>query len=103
MARVYVAHKYEGNRGNIEKLGVILKKLQKEHPENSYFSPLHNFSYLEYDDMSYEEIIECCKDWLNESDKLLVVGDLSRGVEIEIDFANLVGMEVEYLEDTEQY
>ena len=35
--------------------------MQKEHPENSYFSPLHNFSYLEYDDMPYEEIIECCK------------------------------------------
>ena len=45
MARVYVAHKYEGNRQNIEKLGVVLRKLQKEHPENSYFSPLHNFSY----------------------------------------------------------
>ena len=98
MARVYVAHKYEGDRQNIEKLGVILRKLQKEHPENSYFSPLHNFSYLEYDDMPYEEVIECCKDWLTESDKLLVVGDFSRGVKIEIDFANLVGMEVEYLE-----
>jgi hypothetical protein len=54
MARVYVAHKYEGNKENIEKLGVVLRKLQKEHPENSYFSPLHNFSYLEYDDMPYE-------------------------------------------------
>lgn len=100
MARVYVAHKYEGNRQNIEKLGVVLRKLQKEHPENSYFSPLHNFSYLEYDDMPYEEIIECCKDWLTESDKLLVVGDLSRGVEIEIDLAEKCNMEIEYLEDT---
>ena len=84
MARVYVAHKYEGNRENIKKLGVVLRKLQKEHPENSYFSPLHNFSYLEYDDMPYEEVIECCIDWLTESDELLVVGDLSKGVEIEI-------------------
>ena len=47
MARIYVAHKYEGDKDNIKKLGVILRKLQKEHPENSYFSPLHNFSYLE--------------------------------------------------------
>ena len=51
MARIYVAHKYEGDKENIKKLGVILRQLQKEHPENSYFSPLHNFSYLEYDDM----------------------------------------------------
>lgn len=101
MARIYVAHKYEGDRKNIEKLGVVLRKLQKEHPENSYFSPLHNFSYLEYDDMPYEEVIECCKDWLTESDKLLVIGDLSRGTEIEIDLAERCNMEVEYLEDTE--
>ena len=98
MARIYIAHKYEGDRSNIEKVGKIARKLQKEHPENSYFSPLHNFSYLEYDDMPYDEIIECCKDWLTESDKLLVVGDLSKGVKIEIDLAELVGMEVEYLE-----
>lgn len=101
MSRVYVAHKYDGERQNIEKLGVILRKLQKEHPENSYFSPLHNFSYLEYDDMPYEEVIECCKDWLTESDKLLVIGDLSRGVETEIDLAEKCNMEIEYLEDTE--
>lgn len=98
MARIYIAHKYEGDRSNIEKVGKIARKLQKEHPENSYFSPLHNFSYLEYDDMPYDEIIECCKDWLTESDKLLVVGDLSKGVKIEIDLAELLGMEVEYLE-----
>ena len=98
MARIYVAHKYEGDRENIEKLGVILRQLQKEHPENSYFSPLHNFSYLEYDDMPYDEIIECCKDWLTESDKLLVIGDLSRGVKLEIELASLLGMEVEYIE-----
>ena len=99
MARIYIAHKYEGDRSNIEKVGKIARKLQKEHPENSYFSPLHNFSYLEYDDMPYDEIIECCKDWLTESDKLLVVGDLSKGVKIEIDLAELLGMEVEYLEN----
>lgn len=98
MARIYIAHKYEGDRSNIEKVGKIARKLQKEHPENSYFSPLHNFSYLEYDDMPYDEIIECCKDWLTESDKLLVVGDLSKGVKIEIYLAELLGMEVEYLE-----
>ena len=101
MARIYAAHKYEGDRENIEKLGVVLRKLQKEHPENSYFSPLHNFSYLEYNDMTYEEIIECCEDWLTESDKLLVIGDLSRGVEIEIDLAEKCNMEIEYIEDTE--
>jgi hypothetical protein len=32
---------------------------------------------------------------------LLVVGDLSKGVEIEIDLAEKCKMEIEYLEDTE--
>jgi hypothetical protein len=96
-----VAHKYEGDRSNIDKLGIILRKLQKEHPEHSYFSPLHNFSYLEYDDMAYNDMMECCKDWLNESDMLLIVGDLSKGVEEELRLAEACCMEVEWLEDTE--
>ena len=39
-----------------------------------------------------------CIDLLSISDKLIVASDLSKGVCREIDFANLVGMEVEYLE-----
>ena len=101
MARIYIAHKYDGDKNNIEKVGEIARKLQIEHPENSYFSPLHNFSFLNYDDISYEQMVEICIDWLSECDRLIVASDISKGVAREIDFANLVGMEVEYLEDTE--
>jgi hypothetical protein len=38
---------------------------------------------------------------LSIADKLIVASDLSKGVTKEIDFANLVGMEVQFLEDTE--
>ena len=103
MARIYIAHKYQGDKKNIEKVGEIARKLQIEHPENSYFSPLHNFSFLDYEDIDYEQMLEICLDWLNECDRLIVASDLSKGVCKEIDFANLVGMEVEYLEDTEKY
>lgn len=98
MARIYIAHKYQGNKKNIEKVGKIAKKLQIEHPENSYFSPLHNFSFLDYDDISYEQMLEICIDWLSECDRLIVASDISKGVAKEIEFAKLVGMEVEYLE-----
>ena len=98
MARIYIAHKYQGDKKNIEKVGKIAKKLQIEHPENSYFSPLHNFSFLDYDDISYEQMLEICIDWLSECDRLIVASDISKGVQKEIEFANLVGMEVEYLE-----
>ena len=45
--------------------------------------------------------MENCLDLLSVADKLIVASDLSKGVRREIDFANLVGMEVQYLEDTE--
>jgi hypothetical protein len=38
---------------------------------------------------------------LQNCDKLIVASEISKGVEKEIDFANLVNMEVEFLEDTE--
>lgn len=47
--------------------------------------------------------MELCLDILSNCDKLIVASGFldSVGVQKEIDFANLVGMEVEYLEDTE--
>ena len=98
MARIYIAHKYQGDRSNIDRVGKIARKLQMENPENSYFSPLHNFSYLDYNDIDYDTSIEICLDWLNECDMLLVASEISEGVKREIEFAELVGMEVEYLE-----
>lgn len=103
MARIYVAHRYEGDIKNIEKLGVILRELQKNNPENSYFSPLHNFSYLNYEDLKYEDMMECCYDFLEICDKMLVVGKISNGVAKEIEMAHLFinsegkPMEVEYI------
>ena len=59
------------------------------------------FSHLEYGEIGYEAEIEACLDILSVCDKLVVASDISKGVAKEIDFANLVNMEVEYLEDTE--
>ena len=55
----------------------------------------------EYGEIGYEAEMENCLDLLSVADKLIVASDLSKGVCREIDFANLVGMEVEYLENTE--
>jgi hypothetical protein len=70
----------------------VLKKLSKSNPENSYFSPLHNFSYMNDIDT------EVCLDWLNESEKLIVVGCVNERMREEIALARLCNMEVEYLE-----
>ena len=41
-----------------------------------------------------------CIDQLSECDRLIDASDISIGVSREIQFAKLVGMEVEYLEET---
>ena len=96
--RYYIAHKYQGDKSNIERAGKIAKKLQTEHPEHAYFSPLHAFSFLEYNDMAYDDFMEVCIDYLSACDVLIVASEISRGVQKEIDFAKRVGMEVQYLD-----
>jgi hypothetical protein len=92
--RYYIAHKYQGDKSNIDRVGKIAKKLQLEHPEHAYFSPLHAFSFLEYNDMEYDDFMEVCYDFLSACDVLVVASEVSKGVQMEIDFAKLVKMEV---------
>lgn len=67
--------------------------------ENTYICPLLALSHLQYGEIGYENELEACIDLLSVADKLIVASDISKGVAREIDFANLVGMEVEYLEE----
>lgn len=97
--RYYIAHKYQGNKENIDRVGRIAKKLQLEHPEHAYFSPLHAFSFLDYNDMAYDDLMEVCYDFLSACDVLIVASDISKGVQMEMDFAKLVKMEVVRLDE----
>ena len=93
--RYYIAHAYQGKKSNIEKVGKIARDLQMKHPENSYFSPLHAFSFLNYDEIEYDSFMEICLDFLSACDALIVASKkISKGVQMEIDFAKLVKMEV---------
>ena len=98
---IYVAHKYGANPENFERAKKITHDLQVNDLENTYICPLLTFSHLHYGEIGYEAEMENCLDLLSIADKLIVASDLSKGVCKEIDFANLVGMEVEFLEDTE--
>ena len=101
MAIYYVAHKYGANPENFERAKKITHDLQVNDLENTYICPLLLFSHLWYGEVGYDAEMELCLDILSSCDKLIVASDLSKGVCREIDFANLVGMEVEYLENTE--
>lgn len=98
---VYVAHKHGGNLQNMERAKQITHDLQINDLENSYICPLLLFSHLRYGEIGYDAEMELCLDILQNCDKLIVASEISKGVEKEIDFANLVNMEVEFLEDTE--
>lgn len=98
---IYVSHIFQGKNENLERAKKITHDLQVADLENTYICPLLALSHLQYGEIGYEAEMENCIDLLSVADKLIVASDISKGVAREIDFANLVGMEVEYLEDTE--
>ena len=101
MAIYYVAHKYGANPENFERAKKITHDLQISDMENTYICPLLALSHLEYNEIGYGEEIENCIDILSLCDKLIVASEISKGVQKEIEYAELVKMEVEYLENTE--
>ena len=99
MAMIYVSHKFGGVPANMERAKKITHDLQVNDPENCYICPLMAFSHLEYNEMGYDDEMELCIDLLSVADVLIVASDVSKGVQKEIDFARLVGMEVIDLAD----
>lgn len=98
---VYVAHCYGGKVANFQRARQITKELQENDLDNCYICPLLTFAHLQYGSIGFDEEMKLCIDLLSVCDKLIVASDnISKGVEMEIDFANKVGMEVEFLEDT---
>ena len=91
---LYLAHKYQGKQENIERVKKIANNLQMDNPNHCVVCPLLNFSYLDYGEIRYEQEMEICLDLLSVCDYLIVASDASDGVQKEIDFAKMVGMEV---------
>ena len=94
MAICYVSHRYGGDPANMERAKKITHDLQVDDHENCYICPLMAFSHLGYNEIGHDEEMELCIDLLSVSDVLIVASDVSDGVQKEIDFAKMVGMEV---------
>ena len=95
----YVAHQYGNDKSNIEKAKKITHDLQVKDLANCYICPLLTFSHLEYGEIGYDDEMELCLDVLQNCDKLIVASEISKGVQMEIDFAKLVNMEVLTLDE----
>lgn len=94
MATIYVSHKFGGDPANMERAKKITHDLQIENPTHCFICPLLAFSHLQYGEIGYDEEIELCLDLLSLCDTLIVASESSKGVQKEIDFARMVGMEV---------
>ena len=94
MALYYVAHRFGGDTANIERANKITHDLQVSDLDNCYICPPLAFSHLDYGEIGYEQEMEICLDLLSVCDVLIVASDVSDGVQKEIDFARMVGMEV---------
>lgn len=99
MALYYIAHVCGGDKENIEKAKKITHDLQVKDLANCYICPLLTFSHLEYGEIGFDDEMELCLDVLSECEMLIVASEVSKGVQMEIDFAKLVKMEVMRLEE----
>ena len=99
MATIYVSHKFGGDSANMERAKKITHDLQIENPTHCFICPILAFSHLQYGEIGYDDEIELCLDLLSLCDTLIVASDVSQGVQKEIDFAKMVGMEVVDLAD----
>ena len=95
----YVAHAYSADKSNIEKAKKITHDLQVKDLANCYICPLLTFSHLEYGELGFDDEMELCLDILCNAERLIVASEISRGVQMEIDFAKLVKMEVVRLDE----
>ena len=95
---IYVSHAYGGDKANIERARKITHDLQVKDLENCYICPLLALSDLEYGEIGYDDEMELCLDILQNCDKLIVASEISKGVQMEIDFAKLIRMEIQYLD-----
>ena len=95
---IYVSHAFGSKPENLERAKKITHDLQVADLENTYICPLLALSHLEYNEVGYDDEMNLCIDLLSECDRLIVASEISKGVQLEIDFAKLVKMEVLRLE-----
>lgn len=95
----YVAHCYQGDSRNLDRARHITRQLQINDLDNTYLCPLLTLSHLKYGEIGIEAEMELCYDLLSACDVLIIASEITLGVQLEINFAEMVGMEVLYLDE----
>lgn len=95
---VFVAHKYDGKKQNMDEVERIICDLQARFPDHLFVSPIHTFGML-YDKTDYDVGEKMCLWLLNHCDQMWVFGDnwgTSEGVKREIEFCAAKGIPVSF-------
>lgn len=95
---IYVAH-CDRSKYDFDRAIKITNQLQFEHPENCYICPLNAFSHLPYKNMPKALKKELRRDLISVCDMVVVASDITPIIDDEIEFAHLLEMGVEYLEN----
>ena len=85
---IYIAHPFQGNPENVQKVEQIILQLIKLYPDCTFYSPLHATGFY-YFTKTYKEGMKDCTEMLNRCDELWLCDgwEESRGCGIEHDFA----------------
>lgn len=88
-----------GDSRNLDRARHITRQLQINDLDNTYLCPLLTLSHLKYGEIGIEAEMELCYDLLSACDVLIIASEITLGVQLEINFAEMVGMEVLYLDE----
>ena len=95
----YVAHLCTRNPADLHCAKAVVSELQLDDRENCYICPAITFLHLAYKDIPFEEEMNLRLDLLSACDALLVASPVGKKERREIEFAEMVGMEVQWLEE----
>ena len=93
---LYLSFSYEGSLASPQ-AEVIVDRYQALDMDNCYLCPILSFPHAKK--YTPEQRMLLRLDLLSDCDALLLLGELDDEMRQELEFANLVGMEVRYLEE----
>lgn len=95
---VYVSHKINKNPKTLARAKRITRQLQLKYPSDCFICPVIAFWHLIEKDVDTDFLFDLQRDLMDICDKLIVASDLCKTIKLTLDYADLIEMEVEWLE-----
>lgn len=93
---IYITHSFNGSFDAYQKVRELVYEYQEEDWENCYVCPVLAFPYSAPNDQDIQRLLSIRLDLLSVCDLMIVASQPDYFMSREIDFAKLIGMEIEY-------